>query len=76
MPTMALTHIQNMDPGPPSTKAMATPAILPSPTVAPIVDARACTEEICPRWLSLLLRSSRTEAGSRRSDTIPEDMKR
>ncbi len=49
MPTMALTHIQNMDPGPPSTKAMATPAILPSPTVAPIVDARACTEEICPR---------------------------
>ena len=34
MPTSALTHIQKTVPGPPMDKAMATPAILPMPTVA------------------------------------------
>ena len=34
MPNMAITHIQNTAPGPPAWIAMATPAILPRPTVA------------------------------------------
>ena len=33
MPTIALTHIQNKDPGPPNEIATATPAIFPIPTV-------------------------------------------
>ena len=41
-----------------------------------MVDASACTDEICPRVLSLPRRSSRTAAGSRLSDTMPELMKR
>ena len=76
MPTMALTHIQKMAPGPPSTRAMATPAMLPRPTVAPMVEASACTDEICPSEPSPFRRSSRTAAGRRRSDTAPEAMKR
>ena len=34
MPKMALTHIQNSAPGPPRWMAVATPAMLPTPTVA------------------------------------------
>ena len=34
IPTMALTHIQNTTPGPPIATAIATPAMLPIPTVA------------------------------------------
>ena len=34
MPTSAVIHIQNTAPGPPSTTAVATPAILPVPMVA------------------------------------------
>ena len=33
MPTMAVIHIQNTAPGPPTWMATATPAILPSPSV-------------------------------------------
>ncbi len=76
MPTMALTHIQKMAPGPPTTSAMATPAILPSPTVAAITDARACTLDIWPSPPECLRLSSPIAAGSRRSDTIPEEMSR
>ena len=34
MPTSAVIHIQNSAPGPPSAMAVATPAMLPVPTVA------------------------------------------
>src|SRR3970040_458962 len=34
MPTLPAIHIQNMAPGPPSEIAIATPAMLPKPTVA------------------------------------------
>ena len=34
MPTRAVIHIQNTAPGPPTAMAVATPAILPVPTVA------------------------------------------
>ena len=51
IPTMALTHIQNITPGPPMVSAMATPAILPMPTVAAIALSNACSELICPDCL-------------------------
>ena len=41
MPTRAVTHIQNTAPGPPRWIAVATPAILPVPTVADSAVARA-----------------------------------
>ena len=41
MPTMALTHIQNITPGPPTVRAIATPAMLPMPTVAAMALIRA-----------------------------------
>ena len=34
MPKKAVSHIQNSAPGPPMRMAMATPAMLPMPTVA------------------------------------------
>jgi hypothetical protein len=34
MPTAAATHIQNTAPGPPTVSAIATPAMLPTPTRA------------------------------------------
>ena len=48
IPSMALTHIQNIAPGPPMHKAMATPAMLPMPTVDDISLIKACSELICP----------------------------
>ncbi len=41
MPKKAVTHIQNRAPGPPSEMAVATPAMLPVPTVADNAVARA-----------------------------------
>ena len=41
IPTSALTHIQNIAPGPPTTSAMVTPAIFPKPMVAATTEARA-----------------------------------
>ena len=77
MPIRALTHIQKMAPGPPTVSAMATPAMLPRPTVAAMADARACTDEIWPVFSSpLFTRSALTAAGRRRSDTAPERMNR
>ena len=48
MPTMALTHIQKMAPGPPIDRATATPAMLPIPTVAAMALVSASNEEIWP----------------------------
>ena len=48
IPTVALTHIQKIAPGPPIVRAMATPAIFPIPTVAAIALVRASKELICP----------------------------
>ena len=41
MPKMAETHIQNTAPGPPRVMAVATPAMLPTPTVAASAVVRA-----------------------------------
>src|SRR5690554_7238967 len=48
MPTKAVHHIQNSAPGPPSTIAVATPAILPVPTVAAKVVISAAKGLIWP----------------------------
>jgi hypothetical protein len=76
MPTSALTHIQKTTPGPPIVKAIATPAILPMPTVAAIALNNACTELIwpdCLPWsLACLSRNTRNARGKRRMDTAPE----
>ena len=57
MPTRALTHIQKMAPGPPTTRAIATPAMFPMPTVALIALIRAWNELICPSPEFLTLRA-------------------
>ena len=41
MPTRPTIHIQKIAPGPPRARAMATPPMLPSPTVADSAAARA-----------------------------------
>ena len=46
IPRSALTHIQKMAPGPPTTRAIATPAMLPSPTVDEMVLISAWNELI------------------------------
>ena len=46
MPKNADTSIQNRAPGPPRWSAVATPAMLPVPTVAAIAVARAAKEEM------------------------------
>ncbi len=48
MPTNAATHIQKSAPGPPILMAMATPEILPKPTVEAMADINACLEVISP----------------------------
>ena len=45
-PIKAITHIQNTAPGPPSTIAVATPAILPVPTREPRLIANAWNGDI------------------------------
>ena len=80
MPTRALTHIQKTVPGPPIDNAMATPAMLPMPTVAAMALNRACTELIWPDCLPLSLaclsRRARSAHGKRLMDTAPEKMNR
>ena len=48
MPNKALTHIQNIAPGPPMAMAIATPAMLPMPTVLLMALIRAWKLLICP----------------------------
>ena len=48
-----MTHIQNIAPGPPNAIAVATPAILPVPTVADIAVNNAERGDISPSPLSL-----------------------
>ena len=48
MPTKALTHSQNTAPGPPSVSAVATPAMLPVPTVAASAVHMAANGETPP----------------------------
>ena len=80
MPTRALTHIQKTVPGPPIDKAMATPAMLPIPTVAAMALSNACTELIWPDCLpwsvACLSRRARIAQGRRLIDTAPEKMNR
>ncbi len=74
IPTMALTHIQNTAPGPPMAIAIATPAMLPIPTVAATTDTSAWADEIPPPESAPgRRRSVRSASGSRRSDTIPDE---
>lgn len=44
-PTMAVAHIQNIAPGPPKWIAVATPAMLPTPTRPPRAIANAWNDE-------------------------------
>ena len=54
-----MIHIQNIAPGPPNAIAVATPAILPVPTVADIAVNNAERGDISPLPLSLdLLKSN------------------
>ena len=48
MPTRAVHHIQNSAPGPPRKMAVATPAILPVPTVAESTVIRALKGVMSP----------------------------
>ena len=48
MPKNAVIHIQNSAPGPPREIAVATPAMLPVPTVADSAVDSAWKWEICP----------------------------
>src|SRR5690606_2115815 len=48
MPTNAVIHIQNSAPGPPTAIAVATPAMLPVPTVADSAVINAANGEISP----------------------------
>ena len=48
IPTMALTHIQNIAPGPPSEIAAATPAIFPIPMVEDNAVVKALKCDISP----------------------------
>src|SRR5690606_34251946 len=48
MPTMATTHIQNTAPGPPSTSATLTPAMLPVPTREASPTQNAWNDEMPP----------------------------
>ena len=54
MPTAAVTHIQKMAPGPPTRIAVATPPMLPLPTVEASAVDSAWNEVIVPSPLSLL----------------------
>ena len=72
IPRRALTHIQNTVPGPPTTMAMATPAMLPMPTVALMAPKRACRELISPSPLPPLRRRALIESPKCRSDTALE----
>ena len=56
IPTIALTHIQKMAPGPPIDRATATPAMLPMPTVAAMALVSASNEEIWPAAESSFIR--------------------
>ena len=42
MPKSAITHIQKIAPGPPTTMALATPAMLPVPTQPARAEETAC----------------------------------
>ena len=48
MPTRATHHIQNTAPGPPSVRAMATPAMLPVPTRLAMLTQKAWNGEMPP----------------------------
>ena len=54
-PTTAVSHIQTRAPGPPATIAVATPAMLPTPTVAESAVINDWKEEISPELLSFFL---------------------
>ena len=76
MPTRALTHIQNTAPAPPMAIAIATPAMLPIPTVAATTEASAWAELMAPESFSLPARKAANAWGSRLSDTMPDDRNR
>ena len=48
MPKNAQTHIQKMEPGPPTAMEVATPEILPMPTAPPSARQNALYGEILP----------------------------
>jgi hypothetical protein len=66
MPKIAVTHIQNMAPGPPRVIAVATPARLPVPTCPDSAVETACHGVISPSPCALRPRHSTPKAGPRR----------
>jgi len=58
MPSTPVTHIQNRAPGPPIEMAVATPTMLPVPTVAASAVVNAWNWETSPPGASLSLRSN------------------
>ena len=72
MPTQATTHIQKMAPGPPMSRAAATPKTLPTPTRAANEMAKAWKEEIPPLAPPLAPPICRTISGRWRTWTPRE----
>ena len=65
MPKKAATHIQKMAPGPPTFTAVATPTMLPVPTVAASATQSALKLDTSP-WPSFLALKIRRSAIGRR----------
>ena len=49
-PSVAMTHIQNTEPAPPRPTAVATPAMLPTPTREAVDTMRARKDETSPSF--------------------------
>ena len=64
MPKNAATHIQKIAPGPPTLTAVATPTMLPVPTVAASATQSALNDETSPSPLFFAEKMSRSAVGS------------
>src|SRR5690606_1299763 len=67
IPNSAVIHIQNTAPGPPSTQAVATPAILPVPIVADSAVISEANWEISPECSGCLPKSCLKASGNIRN---------
>ncbi len=77
MPTNPEIHIQKSAPGPPAVIAVATPAMLPLPTIPPTAVARAPSGEMSPSSLSRARRArAHRAAGNSRTGSAARRMKR
>src|SRR5690606_23493349 len=67
IPNSAVIHIQNTAPGPPSTQAVATPAILPVPIVADSAVISEANWEISPECSGCLPKTCLKASGNIRN---------